>query len=143
MPTKYIGVMQVEAAPYEQDGKVGYLVEYADGSVFWMQASVFYRTFFSLSAPGGDTLTENDITRFFDKFESQKMGEKTLVTQATMINGFSMVTDASCVDPKNYDEEIGSKICLERLRNKTWELMGFVLQWARSGIKPEENHLEF
>ena len=64
------------------------------------------------------------------------------MVKATLINGFEMVEGSSCVDPKNYDEELGMKICLGKMRDEVWKLLGFVLQWAKSGIKPEENRLE-
>ena len=85
---------------------------------------------------------ENDITRFFDTVESIKMGEKTTVAKATLISGFEMIEGSSCVDPANYNDELGTKICVGRMRDKVWMLLGFVLQWAHKGIKPEENRLE-
>ena len=53
-----------------------------------------------------------------------------------------MIEGSSCVDPKNYNDELGTKICVGRMRDKVWMLLGFVLQWAKNGIKPEENRLE-
>jgi hypothetical protein len=139
MTAYYIGVKEVVAWPEEKGGKQGYAVKYPDGHISWCPADVFERSYFRLEAHEGDKLLENDITRFFEKVESQKMGEKTTVAKGTLISGFEMVEGSSCVDPKNYDDQIGMAICLGQMREDTWKLLGFVLQWARSGIKPEEH----
>jgi hypothetical protein len=60
---------------------------------------------------------------------------KTTIVHAKTVTGYEMVDSASCVDPKNYSEEIGQKICRKRTADKVWGLLGFVLQWARNGIK--------
>ena len=142
MKSQYIGVKRVEAEEEEKDGRMGYRVRYEDGYTSWSPKDVFDRTYFRLDDPSGCSLSENDITRFFDTVEPAKMGEKTTVTKAILINGFEMVDGSSCVDPKNYDEEIGMRICVGRMREKMWMLMGFVLQWAHKGIKPEPHTLD-
>lgn len=60
--------------------------------------------------------------------EDRKMGKKTTAVCAILPNGFVIVESASCVDPENYDHEMGKKICLERLETKVWELEGYLLQ---------------
>ena len=142
MTAMYVGVKMIEAWPEEKDGKAGYAVKYSDGYISWSPADVFERSYFRLDDPGGSRLTASDVTRFFDRVESLTMGKKTTVAKATLINGFEMVDGSSCVDPRNYNEELGTKICLGRMRDEVWELLGFVLQWARSGIKPEESRME-
>lgn len=52
-------------------------------------------------------------------------------------NGFTISDQSGCVDPKNYDREIGVGICREHLRNKLWELYGFALK-ERFGRGDEE-----
>lgn len=142
MTATFIGVKKVTAWPEERDGKAGYAVKYEDGYISWSPAAAFERSYFRLDTHDANSLVENDITRFFDSVESIKMGEKTTVAKATLINGFEMVDGSSCVDPRNYNEELGTKICVGRMRDKVWMLLGFVLQWAHKGIKPEESHLE-
>ena len=53
-----------------------------------------------------------------------------LVTYVTvkMKNGFTIRESTTCVDPANYDEEIGKKVCLEKLEDKIWFLLGYALQ---------------
>lgn len=137
MTAFYMGVKKVQAWPQEKDGKAGYAVKYEDGYISWSPAETFERAYFRLADPEGSRLTEGDVTRFFDTVESMKMGEKITVVKATLTNGFEMVDGSSCVDPANYSDELGTKICLGKMRDKVWSLLGFVLQWGHKGIKPE------
>ena len=45
-----------------------------------------------------------------------------------MKNGFTLRESTTCVDPANYDEEIGKQICLEKIEDKIWFLLGYSLQ---------------
>lgn len=45
-----------------------------------------------------------------------------------MKNGFTLRESTTCVDPANYDEEIGKQICLEKIKDKIWFLLGYALQ---------------
>ena len=42
--------------------------------------------------------------------------------------GFVIVESSSCVDPINYSEVMGTSICIDRIKNKLWELEGYKLQ---------------
>lgn len=45
-----------------------------------------------------------------------------------MKNGFTLRESTTCVDPANYNEEIGKKICLDKLEDRIWHLLGYTLQ---------------
>ncbi len=45
-----------------------------------------------------------------------------------MKNGFTLRESTTCVDPANYNEEIGRDICLKRIEAKVWYLLGYALQ---------------
>lgn len=45
-----------------------------------------------------------------------------------MKNGFTLRESTTCVDHANYDEEIGKQICLEKIEDKVWFLLGYALQ---------------
>lgn len=45
-----------------------------------------------------------------------------------MKNGFTLRESTTCVDPKNYSEEIGKQICLEKIEDEVWKLLGYELQ---------------
>jgi hypothetical protein len=54
--------------------------------------------------------------------------EKCTIVAVTLKNGFILIESSACVDVANYNEEIGKEICLNRIRNKLWELEGYKLQ---------------
>lgn len=41
-------------------------------------------------------------------------------------NGFTISDQSGCIDPSNYDREIGVGNCRENLRDKLWTLYGFL-----------------
>lgn len=57
-----------------------------------------------------------------------EFGKPTTYVTVRMKNGFTIRESTTCVDPNNYDEEIGKKICLEKLEDKVWLLLGYALQ---------------
>ena len=57
-----------------------------------------------------------------------------------MPTGFVDWDFSSCVSPKNYNEDIGREIVLERIENRIWKLLGFVLQWADHGLEKKIEH---
>lgn len=61
-----------------------------------------------------------------------QFGSKSTVVSVTLPNGFVIIESSSCVDPENYDHEVGKKICLDRIKNKIWELEGYRLQSSLS-----------
>jgi hypothetical protein len=50
----------------------------------------------------------------------------------TLINGFEITEASACVDPVNYDEKIGEEICLSKIKDKIWFLLGFLMQCAQT-----------
>lgn len=63
------------------------------------------------------------------------VGEKTTVVNAHTLTGFDTIRHSSCVDPKNYSEELGKQYAMEEVVNDLWAHLGFVLQWAKYGLK--------
>ena len=45
-----------------------------------------------------------------------------------MKNGFTLRESTTCVDSCNYNEEIGKQICLKKIEDKIWFLLGYALQ---------------
>lgn len=131
----YIGVKRIEAYPEDRDGKPGYAVIYPDGYKSWSPKDVFEAAYFPIEK--ANSLTQNDIDRMIDASEVnvQTIGEKTTLVRVVMPTGFEMVEASACVDPANYSEEYGAEICMEKVRDRLWNLMGFTLQWAHKGLK--------
>ena len=45
-----------------------------------------------------------------------------------LVNGFMVTGESSCVDPANFNEEIGQNISLENATSKIWQLEGYLLK---------------
>ena len=156
---QYIGTKLIEAEmAYRVDGKVvtlaenrvpcgykverGYKVRYADGYESFSPAEVFERAYLPLEVNGmlktaAPSISAEMVERFIDHHETVTMGGKTTVVRAVLKNGFGIVESSSCVSAENYDEKLGEEICMERIRNKIWELLGFLLQTAVGGVNGE------
>ena len=39
--------------------------------------------------------------------------------------GFVVTETSACIDPANYDREIGTGICMKRIEDRVWELEGY------------------
>lgn len=57
-------------------------------------------------------------------------GKLNTVLRYKLANGFTGIEATSCVDEKNYSEEIGTAILLQRLEDKVWFGLGFTLGMA-------------
>lgn len=156
---QYIGTKLIEAEKaYRVDGKVvtlaenrvpcgseverGYKVRYADGYESFSPAEVFERAYLPLEVNGelkteAPSISAEMVERFIDHHETVTMGGKTTVVRAVLRNGFEIVESSSCVSAENYDKKLGEEICMERIRNKIWELLGFLLQTAVGGVNGE------
>ena len=55
---------------------------------------------------------------------------KCTIVACQLPNGFVIVESSACVDPANYDEDMGVEICMNRIIDKVWELEGYRLQEA-------------
>lgn len=74
-----------------------------------------------------ESVSEERVEEVLDNttLDCTKHGEKTLVVTAILPNGFEITTNASCVDPDDYDGEIALEIARDRFKEKVWELLGF------------------
>ncbi|CAK7068432.1 MAG: hypothetical protein EUB_03727 [Eubacterium sp.] len=85
------------------------------------------------------SITQEMVDRFIKKTEIMKLGPKTTIVRAILINGFEIVKSSSCIDPNNYDEKIGYEICMESIKNEIWKHLGFLLQTAYAGFDGGDN----
>jgi len=70
---------------------------------------------------------ESEVEKIIDTslIQFQTMGVKTTVVTLTLPNGFEITESAACVNPTDYDVQIGKEICLRRIKDKIWELEGY------------------
>ena len=53
---------------------------------------------------------------------------RTTICNIYLENGFTVRGESACVNPENYDEEIGKRISFENAKKKIWALEGYLLQ---------------
>lgn len=120
----------------------GYEVTCPDGYKSWSPKDVTDAVYYLLSENNdGTKIIKEDVENFITNVDVTTIGEKTTVVNAHTRSGFDMVRHSSCVDPKNYSEELGKQYAMEEVVNDLWAHLGFVLKWAKYGInvKPKES----
>lgn len=80
--------------------------------------------------PSGCSVGQQMVDDFIKELYVETIGEKTTLVRAVLENGFEIIESSACVDVKNYDEKIGAEICLKKIKDKIWYLLGFLLQCA-------------
>lgn len=151
----YIGTKMIEAKPMtrgayneyrgwqipadENPDDPGYLVKYSDDYVSWSPAEVFEKAYLPVTVndeprTAAPSISEEMVDDFIVGLQIVTLGEKTTVLRAVLRNGFEIVESSSCVSAENYDEGVGADICLEKIKDKVWFLLGFLLQTAVNGI---------
>ena len=77
-----------------------------------------------------NSVTQADIDSLIAKsqIKVQTVFGKCTIVSVQLPNGFVIVESSSCVDPINYSEAMGTAICIDRIKNKLWELEGYELQ---------------
>lgn len=75
-------------------------------------------------------ITEEYVEEIMENsdFEAHTTFDKCTVVTCRLPNGFVISDYAACVNPENYDENMGIEICRERIKNKIWELEAYRLQ---------------
>lgn len=122
----------------ENPEDAGYFLKYPDGYLSWSPAEVFENAYLKLSdnpkLPSGISIGQEMVDDFIASYEVFTLGENTMV-RCVLRNGFVIVESSSCVDPANYSEKMGAEICLSKIKDKIWELLGFLLQTAVNGVR--------
>lgn len=74
-------------------------------------------------------LTKDDVLGAIKKEDYTVLNDgRTTICQLTLQNGFTVIGDSACVDPKNYDKELGQSIAKDNAVEKVWELEGYLLR---------------
>lgn len=117
---------------------MGYEVTYPDGYKSWSPKDVADAAYYPLSENNdGTKILKEDVENFITDVDVTTIGEKTTIVNAHTRSGFDTVRHSSCVDPKNYSEELGKQYAMEEVINSLWSHLGFVLQWAKYGLNAE------
>lgn len=129
----YIGIKMIQAEPAEREGTPGYNVKYSDDHVSWCPKDVFEAAYLPLTVPY--TIAQQDIDQLVSSATSQTIDPKTTLLRMELVTGFVLYDSASCVCAENYDEQKGGMIAAQKINEKVWFALGFVLQWAKFGLK--------
>lgn len=113
----------------------GYEVTYGDGYKSWRPKEVVDASYFPIKDENGQMIKLEDVENFIEIENVSKLGTKTTVVSIRILTGFESHGLSSCVDPSFYDMNIGKKFAKEKAIDAIWAGLGFVLQWAKFGLK--------
>lgn len=107
-----------------------YKVFYEDGYVSMCPKERFLEQAYEIK---NNSITPELVKSFIKNTEvttERIFGKLNTVLKYELVNGFTGIEATSCVDEKNYSQEIGEEILLKRLYDKIWFGLGFVLGMA-------------
>lgn len=156
---KYIGTKLIEAEPAKRRGsgeivplgrivgidefcEQGYKVCYPDGYESFSPKDVFEKAYMPLT-PNGEPegkaplICQSMVDDFILYHNTMTVGDRTTVVHAVLRNGFSITESSACVCAENYDMQIGEDICMEKIEDKVWMLLGFLLACGVNGVDGE------
>ena len=143
----YIGTKLIEAelcpawkdAGNHKTGDPGYKIVYPDGYVSWSPKDVFEAAYLELThnehlRTDKPSISQQMVDDFVAEQHVMTMGDKTTVVRVVLRNGFEIMESSACVSKENYDEALGAQICMKKIKDKVWFLLGFLLQTAVHGV---------
>ena len=74
-----------------------------------------------------ERVTKEQITARIKDVKYTRLTETLTHCNITLDNGFNVTGESACVNPENYNQEIGEKIAHDNAFNKLWPLFGFLL----------------
>ena len=80
--------------------------------------------------PSQNKITQEQIDALLNSADTQEaiFWDKELVVSYRLPCGFTVIGRGACVDPANFDIEIGRKVAREDAANTLWMLEGYRLQ---------------
>lgn len=125
------------AIPADEDPKRdGYLVMYPDGYESWSPKDAFESAYLPLE--NSTKITQAEVDAFLAQGNAQQLDSKTTLVSINTVTGFIQHEVSSCVDPANYDHNLGVELATKRVKDRIWPMLGFVLQWGRYGLNAVE-----
>lgn len=129
-----------EAFPNYPSVEDGYRIRYPDGYVSWSPKETFEKAYLPLNineelGTSAPSIGAKMVDDFIAETWTTTLGDKTTVVRAMLKNGFELVEASACVSKENYSEPMGKEICMGKIRDRVWQLLGFLLQTAVNGVK--------
>ena len=76
---------------------------------------------------GKITVTQEEVDKRFD----EGVQYVTLIGNCVIVDwayyGWHIVESSACVYAEKYDEEIGMNICIEKIKDRIWKMLGYEL----------------
>lgn len=86
----------------------------------------------ALESLPGERVTKEAIMSRIKEFEFIRLrGTTVTICNITLDNGYTVRGESACVDPVNYNADIGNKLAHDDAFRKLWPLFGFLLAEAR------------
>jgi hypothetical protein len=82
----------------------------------------------ALSKSPGERITKEYMASRITETKFISIPDTTvIICNITLDNGYSVRGESACVDPANYNVEIGQRISYDQAFSKLWPLFGFML----------------
>ena len=75
------------------------------------------------------------VNDFISYIETSTVGYKTTMVRCVLRNGFEIIETSACVDAQNYDQKLGEEICMKKIKDKIWYLLGFLLDMKQLTVQ--------
>ena len=77
-----------------------------------------------------NSVTQETIDQLLagSEIHAETIFDKATIVAVKLPSGFVLTESSGAVDSANYDKEIGKSICLDKIKDKLWELEGYRLQ---------------
>lgn len=79
----------------------------------------------------GERVTEEYMRDRIETISYDRISPTVMICNIVLDNGYSVRGESACVDPVNFNHEIGQKISYDNAFGKLWPLFGFLLAEAR------------
>ena len=81
----------------------------------------------ALNASPAPRVTKEQMEARIVRTEFYPVGETVTICNIVLDNGYSVRGESACVNPANYNKEIGERVAHDQAFNKLWPLFGFLL----------------
>jgi len=79
----------------------------------------------------GDRVTAEQMMEQIDDVDYFQVGSTVTICNILLKNGYSVRGESACVDPVNFNAELGKKLAYDDAFRKLWPLFGFLLAETR------------
>lgn len=76
-------------------------------------------------------LRDSDVEAVIAKADYVVHENKLTICILTLMNGFLITGEASCVDPRNFNAKLGRELARQKAKDKVWLLEGYLMQERR------------